>query len=84
MYKFNNTEDLSKALDNWGNCDKQELITMLCFYEDKYNLAHKQSCWLDDLAEYLRDTSDKEKKEASNESYEEYKFYRIKFNKKWN
>lgn len=84
MYKFNNTEDLSKALDNWGKYDKQELITMLCYFQDKYNLEHKQSSWLDDLAESLRDTSDKEQEEASNESYEEYKLYYSKFNKKWN
>ena len=82
MYKFKNTEDLSKALDNWGNCDKQELITMLCYYIDKYNLEHKQSTWLDQLADYLRDTS--EEKILSYEAYDEYEFYSRKFNKKWN
>lgn len=84
MYKFNHTEDLSKALDNWGNCDKQELITMLCYYKDRYTLEHKQSTWLDDLASYLRDTSDKEQEQVSDEAYEEYQFYSRKFNKKWN
>ena len=84
MYKFNNTEDLSKALDNWGNLDKQELITMLCYYKDRYELENKQSTWLDDLANHLRDTSDKELREVSDESYEEYEFFCRKFNKKWN
>lgn len=84
MYKFNNTEDLSKALDNWGNSDKQELITMLCYYQDMYTLKNKQSTWLDDLASYLRDTSDKEQEQVSDEAYEEYQSYSRKFNKKWN
>ena len=84
MYKFNNTEDLSKALDNWGNSDKQELITMLCYYQDKYTLEHKHLEWVDLLADYLRDTSDKEQEQLSNEAYEEYQFYSRKFNKKWN
>lgn len=84
MYKFNNVEDLSKALNTWGNCDKQKLITMLCYYKDRYTLEDKQSTWLDDLASYLRDTSDKEQEQASNEAYEEYQFYSRKFNKKWN
>lgn len=83
MYKFNNTEDLSNALDNWGEHDKQELITMLCYYKDRYKLEHKHLEWLDLLADYLRDTSDKEMEEASNESYEEYQSYSRTFNKKW-
>ena len=84
MYKFNNTEDLSKALDNWGNCDKQELITMLCYYKDRYKLEHKHLEWLDLLADYLRDTSDKDMEQASDEAYEEYQSYSRKFNSKWN
>ena len=84
MYKFNNTEDLSKALDNWSGYDKQELITMLCYFQDKHKLEHKQSEWLDLLADYLRDTSDKEQESASDEAYEEYQSYSRTFNKKWN
>lgn len=84
MYKFNNTEDLSNALDNWGKYDKQELITMLCYYKDRYKLEHKHLEWLDLLADYLRDTSDKEMEEASNESYGEYQSYSRTFDKKWN
>ena len=82
MYKFNNNEDLEKALDNWSKCDKQELITMLCYYRDKYILEHKQSTWLDQLADYLRDTSNE--RILSYEAYDEYEFYSRKFNKKWN
>ena len=81
MYKFKNTEDLSKALDNWGNYDKQELITMLCYYKDRYNLEQKQSTWLDQLSDYLRDKSDE--RILSYEAYDEYEFYSRKFNKKW-
>lgn len=83
MYKFNNTEDLSNALDNWGKYDKQELITMLCYYRDRYTLENYQSTWLDTLANHLRDTSDKEEQEASDEAYERYNSYSRKFNKKW-
>ena len=82
MYKFNNNEDLEKALDNWSKCDKQELITMLCYYRDKYTLEHKHSTWLDQLADYLRDTSNE--RILSYEAYDEYEFYSRKFNKKWN
>lgn len=84
MHKFSNTEDLSKALDTWGEYSKEDLITMLCYYKDRYALEDKQSSWLDDLASYLRDTSDKEQEQASDEAYEEYQFYSRKFNKKWN
>ena len=84
MYKFNNTEDLSKALDNWSGYDKKELITMLCWFQDKHKLEYKQSEWLDLLADYLRDTSDKEQESASDEAYEEYQSYSRTFNKKWN
>ena len=84
MYKFNNNEDLENALDNWSKCDKQELITMLCYYRDKYNLEHKQSTWLDNLADHLRDTSDKEQEQLSDDSYNEYKSSYRKFNEKWN
>ena len=84
MYKFNNTEDLSKALDDWGKYDKQELITMMCWWRDRYKLEHKSAEWLDLLADYLRDTSDKGMEEASNEAYEEYSLHSSRFNKKWN
>jgi predicted nucleotide-binding protein (sugar kinase/HSP70/actin superfamily) len=83
MYEFNNTKDLSKAVDMYGDYSKQELITMLCYYKDRLNLENKHLEWLDLLADYLRDTSDKEMKQASDESYEEFKSYSRKFNKKW-
>jgi len=84
MYEFNNIEDLGKAVDMYGNYSKEELIQQLCYYKDRFNLEHKHVEWLDDLASYLRDTSDKEMEQASDESYEEYQFYSRKFNKKWN
>jgi hypothetical protein len=84
MYEFNNTEDLSIAMNLWGEYDKQKLITILCYYKDIYKLEHKHLEWLDLLADYLRDTSDKEMKQASDESYEEFQSYSRKFNKKWN
>jgi len=83
MYEFNNTEDLAKAVDMYGNYSKEELIKQLCYYKDRYKLEHKHLEWLDLLADYLRDTSDKEQEQASNESYEEYQLYSRKFNKKW-
>ena len=83
MYEFNNLEDLSKAVDMYGNYSKAELIAELCYYKDRFNLEKKQSTWLDDLANHLRDTDDKEMREASDESYEEYVFYSKMFNKKW-
>ena len=83
MYEFNNIEDLSKAVDMYGNYSKQELIQHLCYYKDRFELEHKHLEWLDLLADYLRDTSDKEQEQASNEAYEEYQFYSRKFNKKW-
>jgi len=83
MYEFNNTEDLAKAVDMYGNYSKEELIKQLCYYKDRYKLEHKHLEWLDLLADYLRDTSDKEQEQASNEAYEEYQLYSRKFNKKW-
>ena len=83
MYEFNDIKDLSKAIDTWGNLGKQELITMLCYYKDRYELEDRQSTWLDALADHLRDTSDDEQRRASDEAYEEYQFYSRKFNKKW-
>lgn len=83
MYEFNNIEDLGKAVDMYGNYSKEELIQQLCYYKDRYELEHKHLEWLDLLADYLRDTSDKEQEQASNEAYEEYQFYSRKFNKKW-
>jgi hypothetical protein len=84
MYQFNNTKDLSKAVDMYGDYSKQELITMLCYYRDRLNLENKHLIWLDDLASYLRDTSNKEQERVSDESYEEYKLYNTIFNNKWN
>jgi hypothetical protein len=84
MYEFKNEEDLSIAMNLWGEYDKQKLITILCYYKDRYKLEHKHLEWLDLLADYLRDTSDKEMKQASEEGYEEYQSYSRKFNKKWN
>lgn len=84
MYKFNDIKDLAKALERWGDKDKQELITYLCYYKDRYDLEYKNSTWLDYLANSLRDTSDKEQEQASNEAYEEYQFFLRKFSKKWN
>ena len=83
MYEFKNEEDLSIAMNLWGEYDKQELITILCYYKDRYKLEHKQLEWLDLLADSLRDTSDKEMKQASEEGYKEYQSYSRKFNKKW-
>lgn len=83
MYEFNNVEDLGKAVDMYGNYSKQELIAELCYYKDRFELEHKQSTWLDELANHLRDTDDEEMREASDESYAEYLFYSRKFNKKW-
>lgn len=83
MYEFNNVEDLSKAVDMYGNYSKTQLIAELCYYKDRFNLELKQSTWLNDLANHLRDTDDKEMREASDESYEEYLLFSIKFNKKW-
>lgn len=84
MFKFKNTEDLSTALDNWGKYSKEDLIQTLCYYKDKATLEHKQAVWLDELADYLRDTSDKEMEAQSEDSYEEYQTYSRKFNSKWN
>jgi hypothetical protein len=83
MYEFNNTKDLSNAVDMYGDYSKQELITMLCYYKDRYKLEHKHLEWLDMLADYLRDTSDKEMEQASSEAYEEYQLHSSRFNKKW-
>lgn len=83
MYEFNDLKDLSTAVDLYGNYSKQELIEQLCYYKDRFELEHKQCVWLDYLADYLRDTSDKEQEQASDEAYEEYQFYSRKFNKKW-
>lgn len=83
MYEFKNVEDLDKAVNKYGNYSKQELIAELCYYKDRFELEHKQSTWLDDLANHLRDTDDEEMREASDESYEEYLLFSIKFNKKW-
>lgn len=84
MYEFNDIKDLSKAIDTWGNHDKQELITMLCYYKDRYELEDRQSTWLDALAEHLRDTSDDEQRRASDEAYEEYQTLSRIFNRRWN
>lgn len=83
MYKFNDIKDLAKALERWGDKDKQELITYLCYYKERYELEHKNSTWLDELATCLRDTSDKEQEAVCDEAYEEYQFFSRKFNKKW-
>ena len=83
MYEFNNIEDLGKAVDMYGHYSKEQLIQQLCYYKDRYELEHKHLEWLDLLADYLRDTSDKEQEQASSEAYEEYQFYSRKFNKKW-
>ena len=83
MYEFNNLKDLSTAVDLYGDYSKQELIEQLCYYKDRYELEYKNSTWLDMLADHLRDTSDKEQRQASDEAYEEYQFYSRKFNKKW-
>ena len=84
MYEFNDIKDLGKAVDRYGDSSKQELIAELCYYKDRFELEHKHLVWLDLLADYLRDTSDKEQEQASNEAYEEYQFYSRNFNKKWN
>lgn len=83
MYEFNDLEDLGKALNMYGNYSKRQLIEQLCYYKDRYDLEYKNSTWLDYLANSLRDTSNKEQEQASNEAYEEYQFYQRKFNKKW-
>ena len=63
MYEFNNLEDLSKAVDMYGNYSKEQLIAELCYYKDRFNLERNQSTWLNDLANHLRDTDDKEMRE---------------------
>lgn len=83
MYEFSDIKDLGKAVDRYGDSSKQELIQELCYYKDRFELENKQSTWLDHLASYLRDTSDEELEQVSNEAYEEYEFYSRKFNKKW-
>lgn len=84
MYQFKNNADLSAAIEMWSDYPKEKLIAILCYYRDKATLEHKQAVWLDELADYLRDTSDKEMEAQSNDSYEEYQSYSIKFNNKWN
>lgn len=83
MYEFNDIKDLGKAVDRYGDSSKQELIAELCYYKDRFELENRQCTWLDHLASYLRDTSDKEQEQVSDEAYEEYQFYSRKFNKKW-
>jgi len=84
MYQFKNNADLNAAIEMWSDYPKEKLIAILCYYRDKATLEHKQAVWLDELADYLRDTSDKEMEAQSNDSYEEYQSYSRKFNNKWN
>ena len=83
MYKFNNVEDNDKAVLDHKERSREQLIQELCYWRDRSKLEHKQCEWLDLLADYLRDTSDKEQESASDEAYEEYQSYSRKFNKKW-
>lgn len=84
MYEFNDIKDLIKAVDRYGDLSKQEIIAELCYYKDRFELENKQSTWLDMLADHLRDTSNEEQRQASDEAYEEYQFFSRQFNKKWN
>lgn len=81
--KFNNTTDLASALNTYHNHSKAELITLLCFYIDLYKVERKQCVWLDNLANYLRDTDIVENKEDSDKSYDEYQSASIELNNKY-
>lgn len=81
--KFNNPTDKESALRNYHNHSKEELITLLCFYIDLYKVERKQCVWLDNLANYLRDSDIAENKQDSDMSYAEYQSSSIELNNKY-
>ena len=84
MYEIKDSEFKAKAMKTFSDLSKEQLIQELCYWRDKYYVASNEAYWLNDLADYLRDTSDEDNKENEQLSYREYQDRQKLFNERYN